>query len=301
MYAIETTDLSFGYRNKSLLESINLLVPSGSIYGYLGKNGAGKSTTIKLLLGLLPVSRGAIRYNGLDLNSNKMQILSMVGSLVESPAYYGNLTGYENLLYLKNIYEGPQQNIKDVLHKVNLFADKDRKVKQYSSGMKQRLGIAMALINNPSTLILDEPLNGLDPEGVFEMRELIVGLKEEGKTIFLSSHILSEMQKTCTHIGVIQQGKLCFQGTLQELLDSVPTIITVRAENVDGIRQLCREQKIEIRSIEQGCISVTMEKRGREAFVQQLYDSGARIQGIDSTESDLESVYLNLTKKNIRL
>ena len=208
MYAIETKDLSFNYKKKPLLESLDLQIPTGSIYGYLGKNGAGKSTTIKLLLGLLPALQNTIYHNGLELNSHKSEILSMVGSLVESPAYYGNLTGYENLLYLKNIYGCNSQKIYDVLQKVNLIGDKDKMVKKYSSGMKQRLGIAMALLHDPNTLILDEPLNGLDPEGVYEIRELIIDLKKEGKTILLSSHILSEIQKTCTHVGMLHDGRL---------------------------------------------------------------------------------------------
>ena len=220
MYVIKTKNLSFNYKKTSVLESINLLVPAGSIYGCLGKNGAGKSTTIKLLLGLLSPCEGMVYYNNQELNANRMCILSKVGSLVESPAYYGNLTGYENLIYLKYIYGCHSDRIKEVLHKVNLWYAKDNKVKKYSSGMKQRLGIAMALINNPKILILDEPLNGLDPEAVFEMRHLLLSLKEEGKTILLSSHILSEVQKICTHIGILQQGKLLYQGTLSELLDN---------------------------------------------------------------------------------
>lgn len=297
MYAIETKDLSFNYKKKPLLESLDLQIPTGSIYGYLGKNGAGKSTTIKLLLGLLPALQNTIYHNGLELNSHKREILSMVGSLVESPAYYGNLTGYENLLYLKNIYGCNSQKIYDVLQKVNLMGDKDKMVKKYSSGMKQRLGIAMALLNDPNTLILDEPLNGLDPEGVYEIRELIIDLKKEGKTILLSSHILSEIQKTCTHVGILHDGRLCYQGTLVELMNNVSVEINIQSNDIFKIQQICMESKILINAIEQNNILITLNKGEQKDFMNKLDNEGVKIQKSDSVDKDLEEIYLNLTKR----
>ena len=297
MYAIETKDLSFNYKKKPLLESLDLKIPTGSIYGYLGKNGAGKSTTIKLLLGLLPALQNTIYHNGLELNSHKSEILSMVGSLVESPAYYGNLTGYENLLYLKNIYGCNSQKIYDVLQKVNLMGDKDKMVKRYSSGMKQRLGIAMALLYDPNTLILDEPLNGLDPEGVYEIRELIIDLKKEGKTILLSSHILSEIQKTCTHVGILHDGRLCYQGTLVELMNNVSVEINIQSNDIFKIQQICMESKILINAIEQNNILITLNKGEQKDFMNKLDNEGVKIQKSDSVDKDLEEIYLNLTKR----
>lgn len=297
MYAIETKDLSFNYKKKPLLESLDLQIPTGSIYGYLGKNGAGKSTTIKLLLGLLPALQNTIYHNGLELNSHKREILSMVGSLVESPAYYGNLTGYENLLYLKNIYGCNSQKIYDVLQKVNLMGDKDKMVKRYSSGMKQRLGIAMALLHDPNTLILDEPLNGLDPEGVYEIRELIIDLKKEGKTILLSSHILSEIQKTCTHVGILHDGRLCYQGTLVELMNNVSVEINIQSNDIFKIQQICMESKILINAIEQNNILITLNKGEQKDFMNKLDNEGVKIQKSDSVDKDLEEIYLNLTKR----
>ncbi len=297
MYAIETKGLSFNYKKKPLLESLDLKIPTGSIYGYLGKNGAGKSTTIKLLLGLLPALQNTIYHNGLELNSHKSEILSMVGSLVESPAYYGNLTGYENLLYLKNIYGCNSQKIYDVLQKVNLIGDKDKMVKKYSSGMKQRLGIAMALLNDPNTLILDEPLNGLDPEGVYEIRELIIDLKKEGKTILLSSHILSEIQKTCTHVGILHDGRLCYQGTLVELMNNVSVEINIQSNDILKIQQICMELKISINAIEKNKILITLNKGEKKDFMTKLDKEGVNIQKSESVDKDLEEIYLNLTKR----
>lgn len=297
MFAIETKNLSFNYKKQSLLESIDLEIPIGSIYGYLGRNGTGKSTTIKLLLGLLPTLQNTIYHNGLELNSNKREILSMVGSLVESPAYYGNLTGYENLLYLKGIYECNSRKIYDVLQKVNLIVDKDKKVKKYSSGMKQRLGIAMALLNDPNTLILDEPLNGLDPEGVYEIRELIIDLKKEGKTILLSSHILSEIQKTCTHVGILQDGRLCYQGTLVELMNNVSVEINIQSNDISKIQQICKESKIMINAIGQNNILITINKGEQKDFMNKLSEEGITILKSESFAKDLEEIYLNLVKE----
>ena len=296
--AIKTCNLSFKSGKKLLLDTINLLVPTGGIYGYLGKNGAGKSTTIKLLLGILSSPRNTIYYKDLEFNSNRYEILNKVGSLIESPAYYGNLSGYENLFYLKDIYNCSRQNIIDVLTQVHLLADKDKKVKKYSTGMKQRLGIAMALLNDPETLILDEPLNGLDPEGVYEMRELIIKLKNEGKTIFLSSHILSEIQKTCTHIGVLHNGRLLYQGDLSDLLASVPVEIIIHSQkDVSKIEKLCKEWMIEINYIKQEVISVTINKNLYDDFRQRLSVSEIDIRKVESSEKDLEEIYLKIIKQ----
>lgn len=249
------------------------------------------------MLGLLPALQNTIYHNGLELNSHKREILSMVGSLVESPVYYGNLTGYENLLYLKNIYGCNSQKIYDVLQKVNLIGDKDKMVKKYSSGMKQRLGIAMALLNDPNTLILDEPLNGLDPEGVYEIRELIIDLKKEGKTILLSSHILSEIQKTCTHVGILHDGRLCYQGTLVELMNNVSVEINIQSNDILKIQQICMESKISINAIEQNNILITLNKGEQKDFMTKLDKEGVNIQKSESVDKDLEEIYLNLTKR----
>lgn len=297
MYAIETKNLSFSYKKKPLLKGLDLLIPTGSIYGYLARNGAGKSTTIKLMLGLLPSPKGTIFHNGLELCQHKREILNHVGSLIESPAYYGNLTGYENLLYLKSIYGCSRQNILDILQKVNLLSDKDKKAKSYSTGMKQRLGIGMALLNNPDILILDEPLNGLDPEGVFEMRELITELKNDGKTILLSSHILSEVQKTCTHVGILQDGQLRYQGLLSDLLNNVPLEVNIQSNHTYAIEQICQEDGIEVISVVGDRISITINKSDHDGFMGRLAAQGISELRSESVAKNLEEVYLNLIKQ----
>ena len=180
---------------------------------------------------------------------------------------------------------------------MNLIGDKDKMVKKYSSGMKQRLGIAMALLNDPNTLILDEPLNGLDPEGVYEIRELIIDLKKEGKTILLSSHILSEIQKTCTHVGILHDGRLCYQGTLVELMNNVSVEINIQSNDILKIQQICMESKILINAIEQNNILITLNKGEQKDFMNKLDNEGVKIQKSDSVDKDLEEIYLNLTKR----
>lgn len=203
MNILETKQLSFSYKNKSVLEGVDLAIPKGSIYGYLGKNGSGKTTTIKLLLGLLSAKEDSILFENKEFTSNRVDILSRVGSLIESPCYYDNLNGREHLEYLDIIFKQGKKRIQKVLKIVGLSNTQNLRVKKYSTGMKQRLGIAMAMFHNPDLLILDEPLNGLDPAGVHDMREIMLQLKSEGKTILFSSHILGEIEKTCTHIGVL--------------------------------------------------------------------------------------------------
>lgn len=220
---ITTENLSFSYRKDiQVLKNINLKVPRGSIYGYLGKNGSGKSTTIKILLGLLKVQYGTVCYNGRDFRENAIDALSKIGNLIESPSFYGHLTAYENLKYLDILFRCGDGRIKEVLSLVDLNNAGNKKARKFSSGMKQRLCIALALFHNPDILILDEPLNGLDPEGVRDMRQLIVRLHNEGTTVFLSSHILGEIEKICTDIGILDHGELIYQGSIQTLKSKMP-------------------------------------------------------------------------------
>jgi ABC-2 type transport system ATP-binding protein len=219
MFSIETKQLSysFGYGRK-VVNDLSLQVPESSIYGFLGPNGAGKTTTIRLLAGMLPSDGDAIFINGKSLKKNSPQIFTSIGTLIETPSLYLHLTGKENLQVITTLRNLNSKIIEEVLAQVGLTDARNRKAKEYSLGMKQRLGIAMALLPTPQLLILDEPVNGLDPAGIVEIRELLIKLnKEEGKTIFVSSHLLTEIEKTCTHIGIINRGVLRYQGTLQDM------------------------------------------------------------------------------------
>lgn len=216
---IETRNLDFSFRSgQKILHSLNLQVPKGSIYGFLGPNGAGKTTTLRLLLSLLKKQSGVINLFGHDFQSNRISVLKRLGSLIEQPSLYMHLTGKENLEVFRLTYHCDKKRIDEVLKIVRLTDAANKKAKAYSLGMKQRLSIAIALLHDPELLILDEPTNGLDPSGIVETRELIKHLnKEFGKTILVSSHLLAEVEKMATHVGIIHKGKLLFQGPLGEL------------------------------------------------------------------------------------
>jgi ABC-2 type transport system ATP-binding protein len=216
---IQTRGLTFRYsKNRKVLDDVSLNIPKGSIYGFLGPNGAGKSTTMRLLTGILPEQDDAITLFGKPLHGQLPQVFDNIGALVESPALYLHLSGYNNLKYIAKLRNIPESKITETLALVELTADAKRKVKQYSLGMKQRLAIAMALLSEPELLLLDEPVNGLDPNGMRDIRQLLVKLnKEKGVTIFVSSHLLAEIERMCTHVGIISHGKLQFEGTIEEL------------------------------------------------------------------------------------
>jgi len=217
-FCLETIRLSHRFAGQDpVLHQLDLRVPEGSVFGFLGPNGAGKTTTLRLVLGLLKKQEGDIRIFGQPFAANRLAILSKIGSLIESPSIYAHLTASENLRVLQKIYRCPVERIDHVLQLTGLGGTGNKKAGRLSLGMKQRLGIAIALLNDPLLLILDEPTNGLDPEGIIEMRQLFRQLNDQGVTILISSHLLGEMEKLITHAGIIHKGELLFQGTLDEL------------------------------------------------------------------------------------
>src|SRR5215207_4649839 len=217
---VETRNLTHKFSEaETALDLVNLQVIEGSIYGFLGPNGAGKTTTLKLILGLLRKQHGEIYLFGRPFDDDRVENLRRIGSMIESPSLYGHLTAAENLKILQKVYRCPKGRIREVLALVGLERTGGKRVSQFSLGMKQRLGIALALLHSPSLLILDEPTNGLDPNGMLEIRGLLQSLnKERGVTILISSHMLSEIEKLVTHVGIISRGEILFQGTLADLL-----------------------------------------------------------------------------------
>lgn len=218
MNIIETQDLTKSYGGFTAVSGINLHVPKGTVYGFLGPNGAGKSTTMKMLLGLTKPTSGAFVIGGRQFPGDRVQILKEVGSFIEAPAYYGNLTGEENLDIVRRILGLPKSSVSEVLEIVGLTQHRKRLARKYSLGMKQRLGLASALIGKPPILILDEPTNGLDPVGIHEIRTLIRSLPQQfACTVLVSSHLLSEIERMADNIGILNHGRLLFEGTLDTL------------------------------------------------------------------------------------
>lgn len=216
---IETSHLSKKHGTQMRVHELRLQIPECCVYGFLGPNGAGKTTTLKLLLGLLKPTSGEIAIFGKKMtDKNRLSILRHTGSLIESPSFYGHLTGLENMQIIAKMKKASASDITKALQTVRLYEQKDKKVKQYSLGMKQRLGIAMALLGNPRVLILDEPTNGLDPAGIQEMREFIKNLPTTRQmTVVISSHLLSEIEQMADMVGIINRGELVFQGSMAAL------------------------------------------------------------------------------------
>ena len=218
-YILETNHLSKQSGNTYRVNDLSMAVPENCVYGFLGPNGAGKSTTLKMILGLIHPNQGSIKIFGKVMNSaNRLSILRQTGSLIENPGGYGHLTGLENMQIIQKLKGVSEAEIAPALKTVRLYDQRDKKLSNYSLGMKQRLGIAMAILGNPKLLILDEPTNGLDPAGIQEMRQLICSLpKERNMTVIISSHLLSEIEQMGDQVGIIHHGRMLYQGTLADL------------------------------------------------------------------------------------
>ena len=217
-YMITTEHLTKKYKNFVSVNQVSLHIRKGSIYGFLGPNGAGKSTTMKMLLGLTIPTKGSFSIDGKHFPEDRMDILKEIGSFIEAPSFYANLTGRENLDVIRRILGLPKESVEDALELVGLTEFGDRLAKKYSLGMKQRLGLAGALLGRPPILILDEPTNGLDPSGIHEIRELVKSLPGlYDCTILISSHMLSEIELMADDIGILNHGRLLFEGSLDEL------------------------------------------------------------------------------------
>lgn len=218
MNIIETDNLTKSYADFTAVAGINLHVPRGAVYGFLGPNGAGKSTVMKMFLGLTKPTDGSFTIDGKKYPETRVEILKEIGSFIESPAFYGNLSGEENLEIIHKILGLPKSSVAEALEIVGLTQYKNRLAKRYSLGMKQRLGLAGAFIGKPPILILDEPTNGLDPVGIHEIRTLIRSLPERFHcTVLVSSHLLSEIELMADTVGILNHGHLLFEGTLEEL------------------------------------------------------------------------------------
>lgn len=293
---IKTTNLNFSFGNQRVVNQLCLEVPPNAIYGFLGPNGAGKSTTIKLLLGLLHSSENNIRLFDKVLEENKNEILSKVGNLIESPTIYRNLTASENLLYINKIYKQDNARIEEVLKIIGLWEHRDKRAKYFSTGMKQRLGIGMAIFHNPELIILDEPVNGLDPAGVFEIRELLKRLQNEGKTIFISSHILSEIEKLCSHIGIIKKGVLLFQGEINTLTSKTKRFVEIQTNNNGQALDVLTKEQYQVKSKNPEILEVEVNNQDDfNKLIHTLISNQLDIYDIEKKSATLEDVFINLT------
>ena len=299
MNIIQTHDLCKQYGNALRVSHLNLNVPEGSIYGFLGPNGAGKSTTLKMILGLVRPTAGSIRVLGKDMDSsNRLSVLRQVGSLIESPSYYGHLTGEENLRIVQTLRGIPEKNIREVLQIVRLDGQREKKVAQYSLGMKQRLGLAAALLGYPKLLILDEPTNGLDPAGIQEMRELICDLPGRfGMTVVVSSHLLSEIDQMANHVAIIREGELVFQDSLEALHGRSRHHLALRTTNNAIARRLLAEQSVPCEEENGYLILPILSDEVAAQLTGFLAGNRLGIVRLEERQKSLEDIFLDLTGK----
>ena len=299
MPMIETHDLCKQYGTALRVAHVDLSVPEGSIYGFLGPNGAGKSTTLKMLLGLVRPTAGEIQVLGREMNrANRLAVLRQVGSLIESPSYYGHLTGEENLRIVQTLRGVPEKNIREVLQIVRLDGQRGKRVAHYSLGMKQRLGLAAALLGYPKLLILDEPTNGLDPAGIQEMRELICSLPERfGMTVVVSSHLLSEIDQIADTVGIIREGELVFQDTLAALHGRSRHHLALRTTNNAVARNLLAQQDVACTEEAGYLILPILSDELAAQLTQFLARQRLGIVRLEERQKSLEDIFLELTGK----
>ena len=297
--AIETKGLNYHFGNQKVVDELSLQVPRGSIYGFLGPNGAGKTTTIKILLNLLKSPEDTVFIFGQELNHNRIASLKRMGSLVEQPAIYGHLTGKENL-YNRCILLGVNRSrALDMLQLVGLSQAADKKASEYSLGMKQRLGIALALLADPELLLLDEPTNGLDPNGIIEIRNLMVELTtKHHKTILVSSHLLAEIERTATHLGIINKGKLLYQGRIEGLQELNKPTLAIEVDRLDSASAFLIERGLGV-TLAGNCLQLPFISPAECARINSLLVlNGFNVSSLKQQKKDLEHLFLDITNPN---
>lgn len=296
-FVVETQELTKIYGEQLCVDSVSLHVRKGTIYGLLGRNGAGKTTVMKMILGLTAPTKGEIRVFGTSLEGHKEEILPRIGALIETPGFYPNLTATENLKIMARVRKIDKKKIKEVLDLVGLPYNDKKLYKAFSMGMKQRLGIANTLIHNPEILILDEPINGLDPIGIQEIRNFLLKLSREGKTIILSSHILSEIELIADDIGIINDGKLLVECTYEELKKKARTCILLQVSGWEKAIQILQNQ-IGIKDYEiEGENLIKIYDRGHDIaeYTKILYDNGIYIMSANVHNDNLEDYFKKIT------
>ena len=295
---LKTENLGKRYKKRWAVKALNLEVPRGEVFGFLGPNGAGKSTTIRMLLSLVRASEGCVELFGKNLSDNRSDVLSRVGGLVEGADFYHYLSGRRNLEIVASLMNGlPGNAVDEVLDLVGLLQRAGEKVKTYSHGMKQRLGIAQALLGNPELIILDEPTSGLDPQGIKEVRELISRLSNERAiTIFLSSHLLSEIEQTATSMAIINMGELVIQGNVRALLHTGDSIVKIDARPLGQAQTLIGQQEY-VKNLKQlhGILEVSMPVEQVGALNALLVNAGIEVYSLIPRRT-LEDYFLSITE-----
>lgn len=291
---LQISNLKKKIGKKTIIHDLSLDVYKGEVFGFLGPNGAGKTTTIRMIVGLMSITEGQVLINGKSVSKDFENAVAHVGAIVENPELYKFLTGYQNLIHYSRMMKGISgERIQEVVKLVGLENRINDKVKTYSLGMRQRLGLAQALLHNPSLLILDEPTNGLDPAGIREIRDYLRKLaKEEGLAVFVSSHLLSEMELMCDRIGILQHGKLIDVQNVKDFSNdkNIPQVVFT-VDNASIVRELLGEGTL----LTADQIELTIEKEDIPATVGKLVENGIKLYGIEPKGKSLEDKFLEIT------
>ncbi len=295
---IETCGLTRRFGALTAVSNLNLEVPAGSIYGFLGPNGAGKTTTIRMLLGLIRPDAGLVRLFGRPLASDRYPILCRVGAFVETPSIYPHLTGRENLEITRCLLRVPVGRLDQALAIVGLESAADRRARDYSQGMRQRLGLALALLGEVDLLILDEPTNGLDPAGIRETRDLVRRLAAEfGMTVFLSSHLLGEVEQVATHVGIVHQGHMLFQGRLSDLKTRLHRHVHVGVDNRERAELVLGKAGWRLTPSDNGYLKVAAASAAEASRLNaELTSSGVQVFHLALEQPSLEDLFFQITE-----
>ncbi|APH13426.1 ABC transporter family protein [Clostridium sporogenes] len=293
---LSTHNLIKEYKNQKAVNNLNITVYEGDVYGFLGPNGAGKSTTIKSIMGLIKPTSGKVIINGYDVEKDSEKAIEKIGAMVEAPSFYGGLSGYKNLILMANLYGASKERVDEVLQMVRLTDSAHKNVSKYSLGMKQRLGIARAFLNNPNIVILDEPTNGLDPQGIKDIRQLIQDLSKEYHVTFLiSSHILSEIKAVCNRIGIIEKGSLKVQGYVEELLNKDEEVIEIYTREKEKTSRLLKNMNTSSK-IEcfEGGIRIKIKKGNFQNINKLLISNDVNVENLHCSETSLEDYFFDV-------
>ncbi len=299
-FAIETAGLGKRFGDREVLKGIDLRVPRGSAFGYLGPNGAGKTTLIRTLLGLTAAGEGEMRLLGMPVPARRAEALARIGAIVEQPLFHEHLTGRENLRIVAAARGGAAAaRIDDALDRVGLAARADDRVKTYSLGMRQRLGIARCLLADPELLILDEPLNGLDPAGILEFRDFVRDFVAGGRTIVVSSHLLDEIEKTCDHVAIVDGARIAVQGAIEELREPGGRTVLVEVDAVARARTLLAAHPAVERVLDDGALlrASLRDPAAVAGLNRLLIEAGIAVTRLEPAQASLEQRFLEITTR----
>jgi ABC-2 type transport system ATP-binding protein len=298
-YVVETAGLTKRFGERTVVRGVDLRVPRGSAFGYLGPNGAGKTTLIRMLLGLTPATSGEMKLLGLPVPQRRAEALARIGAIVEEPRFHGHLTGRENLRIVAAARGADAAaRIDGALDLVGLAARSNDRVKTYSLGMRQRLGIARCLLADPEVLILDEPMNGLDPAGILEFRGFVRSFVDEGRTIVLSSHLLDEVEKTCDHVAIVDGGTIVAQGSIAELRGD-GHVVLVEADDPVRARRVLTESPAVERVVDDGAVLAVsiLDAAAVPDLNRRLVEAGVAVRRLELHQASLEQRFLEITTR----